>query len=233
MPNDQGNETPQAGKTPLIERLGNAIRKHRLATGLAAAIGVGVVAGGSQTQPQPEKADHGPGITTNTDLANWTNPKISTAEQNELKGAEINFLDWYRLPKNDQRSEIDSFAGKNVVVNVKTPDLKLHLVESDPDNPDGDKLFDMIVDPSKEPLPIGPDDGHPVRIRLSNGQYEQLKKSWKTESSGPYSDLVVPEGAKVLFTASIFPRHLNPGNLPIVNEVQLAYITFTPPQTSK
>lgn len=203
MPDDQAKEVSQAGKMSFIERVGKAARSRASAIGLAVGLAGGVVAG-QQPSPQPQGVDHGPGI-SKTDLANWTNPPKET-----LRRPNQNFLWFYSLAGDAQRRWADSLVGSEIAIIVDTPYLRLHdkLIASD--------HVQLDLNLSETP-PNATSDGHPVEMRVTKEQYEELKSKFgvmkdpeaMAEKSFP-GDVRVPPGTVFNFKVEVLPRGDNP-----------------------
>lgn len=191
-------------KISLVVRAKEFAKRHARKIAAVATIGLGAATGigiGTAMTEQPQ-----------TDRAAEVAP-IST---------ELNFMDWYKLSREDQEAKIISLIGKDVVLNVNTSLLKLHHKLDG----DGYKLLDLNIDIDKFPIPPASKDwsGHPVEVRISDGQYEKLKMIWPIDN---FADIPVPEGTKLLFQATQLPRDSYSKGV----TTQLAFITFTPPQT--
>lgn len=136
---------------------------------------------------------------------------------------ELNFLDWYRLPRETQEATALFLEGRAVVLNVNTSDLRLHTKLVNP----GHVLVDLNVYPDKEPLPpAGPNySGKPVEMRLTTEQYQVLKDEWRAEPSGNDIDIIVPTGTKL----NVKPQRLPRGTSPTEITTQLVFQDYTPP----
>lgn len=138
---------------------------------------------------------------------------------------ELNFLDWYRLPRAEQQARMGSYEDKFFSLAIDTEDLRLHVVR---DNLN-DKILHLNIDPSKEPLPqYDPNYKYPIEVWMDNSHYEELKKKWKTGAETRIPDLAVPKGVKLNFWA-------NQTRLGFQNELRrgLVFHSFVLPKTSK
>jgi len=129
---------------------------------------------------------------------------------------ELKFLDWYNLPADEQRKKADSMVGQEVTLYVNTSDLRLHTKMVLPDH----VQVDLNMDLTRYPQFLGTNyDGHPVEMRLTKDQYEELKSKFErvTEATaGPGNsgifpgDLIVPQDTIFKTKMDKLPRGDNP-----------------------
>lgn len=147
-----------------------------------------------------------------SDQGDFLKPALSEAPQAKT---ELNFLDWYRMPREAQEATALFLEGKDVVLNVNTPDLRLHTKLINPDH----VLVDLNIPLDKELLPPAGSNysGKPVEMRLTTDQYDGLRKDWGTASTD--NDITVPVGTKL----NVRPQQLFRGDSPQEITTQLVF----------
>lgn len=158
------------------------------------------------------------------------NRDIAGGEGNDTP-VEMLLSDFSGFSLDSQVTVVDALKDKHLNLIIDRDDLRLHVVLSD--SALEHKLLHLNVTYPTTNAPSNKDwSGHPVEVRMTDYEYENLKKIWKDPSSQEtrIPDLLVPKGNTLKFFAIPLQRGTDPKEV----SNQLLYRGYElPPQTNQ
>lgn len=205
MAQDRSQETPSR-----IHKIGRA-------AALTGSVGLGVLVGGVTGAEAIQNSSHETDVTHQLVLnAQELRSKVNQYIEVSFNTTSYTMLDWQKMSLETQRAVADALVGEPMFLDVNTDDLRLYEKLVDPK--DGHVMLDLNMNPDKYPQKPGKNfDGHPIELRVTKEQYEELKSKFGTvmdpealtEKSFP-GDIKVKGGTRFIVKVDTLPRGTDP-----------------------